>query len=81
MELKINNTIFSYLMKNLPFVETKMNIINKYEKYLIIQLDESMAEEIREWALDKQPIVGFDEMYELTKEGMLLDEIVDLFET
>lgn len=81
MELKLDNVIFSYLTKNLPSIDKRIDIIKKYERYSIIQLDELVAEEIREWALDKQPLIGFDEKYELTKEGVLLEKIIDLFET
>lgn len=38
-----------------------------------------MADEIRDWASDELQRKGFDINYELTPEGKMLEELIDLF--
>jgi hypothetical protein len=43
----------------------------------IVSLTEEMADQIRDMAIDKQTILGFNTEYELNEEGRLLEEIID----
>ena len=47
----------------------------------IVITDDDSANEIRDWALDKIEIEGYNEKYDLTNEGIALQEIIDKFYT
>jgi hypothetical protein len=42
-----------------------------------IDIDEDLADEIIDWAGERQQIIGFDENYNLNNLGKLLDGIID----
>lgn len=42
-----------------------------------INIENSFADEVRDWALEEQQKIGFDENYELTKEGKILENIIN----
>jgi hypothetical protein len=44
-----------------------------------LNITEDIADEIREWASDRLQLVGFDMNYELTEEGRVLEQLIDLF--
>ena len=77
MKIKFSNDEFNYLKKNL-FIERK-DLVSAFQiaENTLVELDEGTVDEIRDWAGEKQQIVGFDKDYSLTPEGKLLDEIID----
>ena len=46
---------------------------------MTLQLPDAIAEEFREKFTEQLAAAGFDEDYELTKEGELLEGLIDLF--
>lgn len=44
----------------------------------IIEVSEDIADEIRDWAGERLQKVGFDVNYNLTDDGVILEQIVDL---
>lgn len=59
--------------------ETKGISIVNYDNYIIIKVNKYIADDIREIALDELEIIGFDINYELTKEGKIIEKLIDLF--
>ena len=84
MIVKLNKIQFDYLndslIDELDTLRSKMQIRNYY-RFIIIEIDEDTADEIRDKALDQQQISGFDIKYELTDEGKILEGLIDLFYT
>lgn len=75
MKIKFSRNELSFL-KNTFFKEkVESNYILTEEQ--TINLEKHIADEIRDWALEKQQIIGFDQNYELTKEGRILENIID----
>ncbi|RVU01220.1 hypothetical protein EOD41_04440 [Mucilaginibacter limnophilus] len=59
-------------------------LINKIDSQVvndkvIINVSEDVACGIRDWAMDRQVRVGFDENYSLTDEGQILNDLIDVF--
>lgn len=52
------------------------NVIPLKDKYLA-QLSEDDIEELRDFCLDQMQIVGFDEKYNLSKDGVVLESLID----
>jgi len=42
------------------------------------ELDDDVAEDIREWALEKQVVLGFDIDYNMNQNGIILESLIDL---
>lgn len=82
MIVKLTKNQFEYLDYSLSEQEGVLKSrlqIKKEDQFVFIELDEETANEIRDWAMDKQVQVGFDENYELTSEGAILEELADAF--
>jgi hypothetical protein len=82
MRISFSETQHNYLIAYIP--ESLQHLIHEFQEtgvntafYLDVQND--VADEIRDWALERQDKVGFDIKYQLTSEGQLLQEIIDLF--
>ena len=63
-------------MEKIDSISQKMS--KKGEKYYI-SLSPHIANEVREWALEKLQQIGFDINYNLTTEGKLLESLIDKF--
>ena len=81
MLIKLNPTVYEYLKVNLAVENPDLF------KYLsfpdnsnsTLEIDEDIAIDVREWAGEKLQKVGFDIDDDITQEGKVLEEIVDLF--
>lgn len=82
--MKINLTEEELTMVNKLLNENNRKSITTYaenpnkNKYAI-DIDEDLADEIRDYAADAQLLKGFKENYELNKEGEILEKLVDKF--
>ena len=74
MKVKFSEKEFNFLTTSLLEEESvlKSIIIDKS-----LELNYNLINEIRDWAAEKQQIIGFDKNYELTKEGEILQGIID----
>jgi len=82
MIIKLDKTIFDYLLKNLSAERPDLIeqiIQTEVGGKITIELNEDIACTIRDWAGDKLQKVGFDNNYELTSSGKQLEELIDLF--
>lgn len=78
MYVKLSKQDFAYLMQNCKFIKS-MSIVYENNTLVKISIDEKEADDIREWALNELEFRGFDENYELNKNGQILERLVDLF--
>lgn len=78
MYVKLSKQDFGYLMQNCKFIKS-MSIVYENNTLVKISIDEKEADDIREWALNELEFSGFDENYELNKNGQILERLVDLF--
>lgn len=83
MIIKLNKNQFDYLSYSLAeeheALRLRLKQINKENQFIIIEIDEETADEIRDWAGDKLQRKGFNINYELTSEGKVLEKLIDLF--
>lgn len=85
MIIKLSKNQFDYLNYCLSegheVLISKLKFIKKENSFVFIDIDEAVATDIRDWAMNKQVQAGFDINYELTPEGKILEELIDLFYT
>ncbi|MEO6963930.1 MAG: hypothetical protein ABIY90_18320 [Puia sp.] len=82
MKIQLNNNQFEYLKSNLlldrkDFAEFFNNISHLDKHY--IDIPDDKLDEIRDWAGERLQKSGFNIKYELTNDGKILEEIIDLF--
>ena len=82
MVVKLNTKLYNYientLLKEKEYLKAKLEV-SKQQQQLHIFLDEDTSDEIRDWASERQQILGFDEEYNLNQEGEILDELINVF--
>lgn len=82
MIVKLNKNQFDYLDYSLsdqkPDLRLKLQA-RKENQIVFVKVDEQVADEIRDWASEELQKKGFDENYELTSEGEILEELIDAF--
>lgn len=83
MRVKLNKNQFDYLSYSLSeeqeLLSLKLKDVSQENQFVHIEIDEETADEIRDWASDELQRKGFDINYELTQEGKILEELIDLF--
>jgi DNA-binding HxlR family transcriptional regulator len=76
MKIKLSDGELEFLKSTLlserKDIEPRLKI-----EFSLTEMDENLADEIRDWAGEKQQLIGFDTEYNLTKEGKLLESIID----
>src|ERR1700744_5867251 len=81
MRKKITIKQLEYLEHYLP--DQLTGHIKKYiylrEDLILLDVDDQMLDKIRDWAGERLQQVGFDSKYNLTEEGQLLEDLIDLF--
>lgn len=83
MRVKLKQSYSNFLVLNLEsnvrgaWCDKLLLQIRNYG--LLINIDEETADEIRDWAAKELQRVGFDKQYNLTKEGKILEALIDLF--
>ncbi len=76
-KILIDLEIYEYLSL---FFKNKNILYNQKSSNLFeITIDDDDALEIEEWASTEQIRIGFDAHYNLTKEGKILEKIIDKF--
>ena len=83
MKIRLNSKLFKYLHSNWYNTQISFDlesvIIYKGTDFVIVEINEDMADSIRDWANNQLVLTGFDMNYELTIEGKILEEISDRF--
>ena len=84
MIIKLTKSHFDHLnyslSKQKEFSKLKLSI-RKENQLVFIDVDGETANQIRDWIMEKQVQVGFNENYELMPEGKMLEELADAFYT
>jgi len=79
--IKLNKAQFDYLdyvLSEQQDLSSKLKI--KIEnQFVYITIDDDTADQIRDCVGEELQRVGFDENYELTPEGIILENLIDLF--
>jgi len=82
MIVKLNKNQFDYLDNSLsdhrPDLKSELHI-KKEDQYVFVEINEDVADEIRDWAGEELQKKGFDFNYELTSQGKILEELIDAF--
>ncbi len=80
MKIQLTKSECDYIRKAnffpLELLELFLNI-EKQEVIYILKLLQTQADEIRDLCGERLQFVGFDEKYELTKEGKILESLID----
>lgn len=82
MIVKLNKNQFDYLDYGLSEKQEVLRLklqVQKKGQSVIVEVDENTADEIRDWASEELQRKGFDINYELTHEGRILEELIDVF--
>ncbi|MFV0345580.1 MAG: hypothetical protein ACK5IQ_04950 [Bacteroidales bacterium] len=78
--IKMNREQHDFMQKLVASQTISISTLSKNKGSVIIEISECAMEKIRDMALDYLDIYGFDEKYELTYQGQLAENLVDLFE-
>ena len=83
MIIKLNKNQFDFLSYSLAEkhepLRLRLKQVSKENQFIIMKVDEGTADEIRDWAGDELQKKGFDINYDLTSDGKILEELIDLF--
>ena len=80
--IKLNQNEYSYLCKA-SFLPDRLRqlffLTEREENAYLLNISEDQADEIRDLCGEQLQLVGFDEKYDPTPEGKLLEDLVDKF--
>ena len=83
MRVRLTKAEFEYLSSGVFLPDNLLRLIlsaaKSFEKSYVLQLSEDDADEIRDLCAEHLPMVGFDDNYDLTKEGEFLETFIDKF--
>ncbi len=79
LTVKQFDCIKNILAEDIGSFGIKLNF-KKKDKYIFLEIENDKVDQIRDLAMEKQVEIGFDMNYELTSDGKILDEIIDLFQ-
>lgn len=78
--IELNKNEYEYL-SHASFLNEKFKdlflLTEKHEDRYLMEISENQADEIRDLCGEQLQIVGFDEKYELTSEGQILESLID----
>lgn len=81
-KIELNKEEYSYLTK-VQFLPEKIQILSSIEKNVeglyLLEISEELSDKIRDLCGERLLVVGFDENYEPTREGEILESLVDKF--
>ncbi|MCE6987852.1 hypothetical protein [Dyadobacter sp. CY323] len=84
MTVKLKKEEFDYLSNSL--LTENEDLYSKLQfsargSFFFVEVSKEIVDEVHEWAMDELQRIGFDINYDLTKEGKILQGLVDtLFE-
>lgn len=81
LKVHLNKSQDEYLKQHLLIQKKEMFdyiVYTSKNENIIIEVSEDTADEIRDWAGERLQEVGFDANYNLTDEGVILEQLVDL---
>jgi hypothetical protein len=82
LRIKLNKKEYNYLCQATFINESCKNLLSSSQTdddTYLITISEDQADEIRELCGEQLQVIGFDDKYELTLEGKILESLVDKF--
>jgi hypothetical protein len=82
MKIRIPMEHYEFLQIHIPeSIKNSTEVLQNEGVNTFIDLDveSDVADQIRDWAMERQVIIGFDMDYNLTSEGKILEVLIDLF--
>ncbi len=82
MKIKLNKEQYDYLVNNVLENDKtllKSEDVEKKNDFFIINIGPEDADIVRDKCEDDQETNGFDKGYNLTKNGEILEQLIDLF--
>lgn len=82
MNIKLGKDIYCFLLDNVIRNSEeliKYDCVNEDNAYVYICISEKYADIIRDIAIEKLQIIGFDKDYNLNENGFFLEAIIDAF--
>ena len=80
LRIKLNQNEYDYLQKSLFVLDGGWDCLRnaKFDCTThVLEITSEKADELREFLGDRLQIAGFDENYELTAEGKILESLID----
>lgn len=82
LKIELSRNEYTYLCQA-PFLEDKYRkllfSIEQHDSKYSLKISEDQADEIRDLCGERLQVVGFDEKYELSQEGKILESLIDKF--
>lgn len=81
MIINLNESEHDYLQREI-LSKTTHNVIpslSKLDDSYLLEISEEQADLIRDLCSEQLQLVGFDEQYNLTQEGKILESLIDKF--
>jgi len=82
LKIELNKNEYNYLCKA-SFLDNKCRKLvssgQHYKNKYLINVSDDQADVIRDLCGEQLQVVGFDEKYELTPEGEILESLIDKF--
>lgn len=82
LKVKLNNKEYSYIHKAKFLDENYRKLFSFPQKEntdYVLKFSEDQVDELRDLCGEQLQVVGFDENYELTEEGKILESLIDKF--
>ncbi|MBJ7449409.1 MAG: hypothetical protein JHC93_03510 [Parachlamydiales bacterium] len=71
------NYIFFKFLKNNKNYKIQQKFVSDHQNFYILEFDDKEADKVRDLCLDEQQINGYDDDYQLTTEGLILESLID----
>jgi len=82
LTIELNKNEYNYLCRA-SFLTSRLQalpfLIEHHEDKYLLKISQNQADEIRDLCGEQLQLVGFDEKYELTSEGKILESLIDKF--
>lgn len=82
VEIKLNKNEYDYLRRASFLSKNIQDVLfscKQYNENFLLEISPNQADEIRDLCGEQLQFVGFDEKYELTYEGKILESLIDKF--
>jgi hypothetical protein len=82
LKINLNKNEYKYICHQLSLPEELHKLIISSEKHgneYIIYIPLDQADKIRDFCTEKLDLIGFDEQYKPTAEGIILESLIDKF--
>ncbi|VHO02692.1 hypothetical protein [Candidatus Rhabdochlamydia sp. T3358] len=82
LKIELNKNEYNYLCQSSFLANRYQEVLSSSKQYngkYSLKVSEDQADEIRDLCGEQLQLVGFNEKYELTSEGKILEPLIDKF--